>query len=307
MSNPETQLRYSFNVIRACNMCGSENGAHAVMGQRQNRSQGFRPKTKTAVSTSVMKCTSCGLIYSNPQPVPYSIQDHYGVPPEEYWKPAYFNYDENYFAAEIKKAKEFIGFKAGMKALDIGAGLGKCMISLKNAGFEAYGFEPSIPFRDKAISRMGIDAQRIGLGMVEDMDYAENEFDFITFGAVLEHLYDPGAAIEKAMKWLKPGGVIQVEVPSSRYFLPKLTNLYFRLIGTNYVTNLSPMHEPYHLYEFDLRSFEEHSKKNNYKIVFHEYFVCELYNIPKILQPFFRKYMQVTNTGMQLSLWLQKK
>jgi hypothetical protein len=30
-----------------------------------------------------------------------------------------------------------------MKALDVGAGLGKCMISLNNAGFDAFGCEPS--------------------------------------------------------------------------------------------------------------------------------------------------------------------
>jgi 2-polyprenyl-3-methyl-5-hydroxy-6-metoxy-1,4-benzoquinol methylase len=277
------------------------------MGQRLNRSQGRRPGLKTGISTSVMKCRNCGLIYSNPQPVPFDIQDHYGVPAEEYWKPSYFNYDPAYFSAEIERAKKIINFKKGMKALDIGAGIGKSMISLKNADFDAYGFEPSISFRNKAIEKMNIDPDRIKLGKIEDVNYPENEFDFITFGAVLEHLYDPAVAIEKAMKWLKPGGTIQIEVPSARYFIPKLANLYFRIIGTNYVTNLSPMHEPYHLYEFDERSFELHAKKNGYKIVFHEYFVCTLYNIPKILQPLIGWYMKVTNTGMQLSIWLQKE
>ena len=31
--------------------------------------------------------------------------------------------------------------------------------------------------------------------------------------------------------------------------------------GTNYVTNISPMHSPFHLYEFGLKSFEELGKK----------------------------------------------
>jgi 2-polyprenyl-3-methyl-5-hydroxy-6-metoxy-1,4-benzoquinol methylase len=300
-------LSYFFNNIEECNMCNDKNDKHYILGQRLNRSHGLNPRSKTGISTSVMKCRKCGLIYSNPQPVPFDIQDHYGIPPEEYWKPEYFNYDPNYCSSEIQRAKKLIGFKEGMKALDIGAGLGKSMISLKNAGFDTFGFEPSIPFRDKAISKMGIDPDRLRLGKIEDLDYPENEFDFITFGAVLEHLYDPAASIDKAMKWLKPGGVIQIEVPSSRYFLSKLTNFYFKMIGTTYVTNLSPMHEPYHLYEFDLRSFESHSKRNNYDIVFHEYFVCIIYNVPRILHPFFRWYMKTTNTGMQLSIWLQKK
>lgn len=287
-------------------MCDDRNDAHFVLGQRLNKSQGLRARTKTGISTSVIKCSNCGLIYSNPQPVPFDIQDHYGVPPEEYWKPEYFNYDPNYFSLEIKTAKKIIDFKEGMTALDIGAGLGKCMISLKNAGFNTYGFEPSIPFREKAISKMKIDPERIKLGKIEDVEYDESQFDFISFGAVLEHLYDPSAAIEKAMKWLKPGGVVQIEVPSSNYFIPKLANLYFKMIGTTYVTNLSPMHEPYHLYEFDLRSFELHAKKHKYKIVFHEYAVCTLYNIPKILHPLLSWYMRISDKGMQLTVWLQK-
>ena len=63
-----------------------------------------------------------------------------------------------------------------------------------------------LPFYERAISKMNIDPGKLKLGMIEDVDYPENHFDFITFGAVLEHLYHPAASIEKAMKWLKPGG-----------------------------------------------------------------------------------------------------
>ena len=51
-------------------------------------------------------------------------------------------------------------------------------------------------------------------------------------------------------------------------------------MGTNYVTNLSPMHVPYHLYEFDLKSFELNAKKLGYEIAHFEYFVCNIYKIP---------------------------
>ena len=43
-----------------------------------------------------------------------------------------------------------------MKSLDIGAGIGNCMISLQNAGFDSYGFEPSQPSYERAISKMNI-------------------------------------------------------------------------------------------------------------------------------------------------------
>ncbi|WP_201766016.1 class I SAM-dependent methyltransferase [Cesiribacter andamanensis] len=288
-------------------MCGDETSGHKVLGQRMNKSQGLNPKANSGITTSVLQCTNCKLIYSNPQPIPFDIQDHYGVPPEAYWKEEYFTHHPEYFASEIAIAKRLLPEQQGLKALDIGAGLGKCMLSLQNAGFDVWGLEPSIPFREKAIDKMGIRAERLSQGMMEELDYPASFFDFITFGAVLEHLYQPAASIERALGWLKPGGIIQIEVPSSEHFMPSLLNFYYRLKGTNYVTNLSPMHEPFHLYEFSLRSFQELAKKLPFEIAFHEYHVCDIFHIPKVLHPLFSWYMAKTNKGMQLSVWLRKK
>ena len=301
------QLRYYFNYVDTCNMCGSGADQHKILGQRLNQSQGFNPKSKIGISTTVMKCKNCRLIFSNPQPVPYDIQDHYGIPPEDYWRPEYFNTDKNYFAHQIETTKKLSEFQQGMKALDIGAGLGKCMKSLQEKGFDAYGFEPSIPFHQAALEKMKIPPEKLKLGMIEEVDYPENFFDFITFGAVLEHLYDPSASIRKAMKWLKPGGLIHIEVPSSQYLIPKIFNVYFAMRGTNFVNNISPMHDPFHLYEFDLDSFRLNSKLNNYEVAYNEYYVCDIYFIPKMFHGILRWYMNKTNKGMQLAVWLRKK
>ena len=72
------QLTYHFNFIGHCNMCGSLAGNHKILGKRLNQSQGKNPQKKTGITTTICKCTTCGLIYSNPQPVPLDIQDHYG-------------------------------------------------------------------------------------------------------------------------------------------------------------------------------------------------------------------------------------
>jgi 2-polyprenyl-3-methyl-5-hydroxy-6-metoxy-1,4-benzoquinol methylase len=299
-------LKYQFYEVSHCNMCGAPSSTHKILGQRLNQSQGFRPRGKTGISVSVMQCRNCDLIYSNPQPVPENLQDHYGIPPESYWKGVYFKPDPEYFSKEIAQAKKLLPFQPGMKALDVGAGLGKCMISLSNAGFDAYGFEPSEPFYERALSEMKINPERLKKGMIEEMDYEANSFDFITFGAVLEHFYDADKAIAKAMKWLKPEGLLHIEVPSSRYLIGKLINFYFRLIGTNYVVNISPMHTPFHMYEFGLKSFKENQKKNNFTIAHYQYYVGQFDGMPRILNPFLNWYMTRTNTGMQLTIWLKK-
>ncbi len=298
--------KYSFKDIDSCEMCGSPSNDHKVMGMRMDKSQGMNPKKRFGIAVGVLKCSKCNLIYSSPQPIPNDIQDHYGTPPEEYWKEEYFKWDSNYFKPQIEYVKNAICFQKGMKALDIGAGLGKAMLSMENYGFEAHGLEPSMPFHERAISKMGIRPDRLQLGSVEDLDYEKNSFDFITFGAVVEHLYSPKFCINKALKWLKPGGIIQIEVPSSKWLVSEYINMFYRIRGTNYVTNLSPMHTPFHLYEFDIKSFEALGKEIGYTIHHFNYTVCEIYAIPRILHPFFRWYMEKTDKGMQLTVYLKK-
>src|SRR6185436_12697820 len=91
-------------------------------------------------------------------------------------------------------------------------------------------------------------------------------FDYIHCAAVLEHLYDPDASIKKMLSWLKKDGILHIDVPHAKWLIASLLNFYYRIIGSDYVTNLSPMHKPYHLHEFTLKSFIENGKVNNYSI-----------------------------------------
>lgn len=296
---------YTFKPIERCSMCGDPTAGHRVLGRRLNKKQGRNPRKEKGVSTTVMRCTACGLIYSDPQPVPMSIDDHYGVPPESYWDPSYFSVPENYFTREVNISRELLG-KGPLRALDIGAGLGYAMVQLEKAGYETHGLEPSAPFRDRAISKIGVDPQRLSLGTVEDATYPPASFDFINLCVVLEHIGDPGAALTRALTWLKPGGVIHVEVPSADWLIVRLTNLYYRLRGTDLVGNLSPMHPPYHLHEFTAESFRAHGRRNGYTVERHAHYVCPTY-LPKFLDVIARPVMAWTSTGMEVAVWLRKE
>jgi ubiquinone/menaquinone biosynthesis C-methylase UbiE len=56
--------------------------------------------------------------------------------------------------------KNILPFKTGMTALDIGAGIGKSMISLQNAGFDAFDFEPAKPFYDRTVLRVNLSPEK---------------------------------------------------------------------------------------------------------------------------------------------------
>jgi len=287
-------------------MCGSKTDSHKILGKRLNQSQGWHPRAKIGISTSVTRCTLCGLVYANPQPVPFTLQDHYGIPPAQYWAEIDSEIGNDYFKEELRQVRILLPFAPGARALDVGAGHGKVMVALQRAGFDTYGIEPSEPFHTWAIEKMKLTPARLKLAAIEDTDFPAQFFDFITFGAVLEHLYDPSAEIQRALKWLKTSGLIHIEVPSSDWLISKLANLFFRITGTDYVTNISPMHKPFHLYEFTLRSFVEHARQNNYEIASYRYYVCQTY-VPRAFDVLLRPIMRWTNTGMQISVWLRKK
>jgi SAM-dependent methyltransferase len=292
-------MRYDFRAVTACNMCGSAD--FKMLGMRLSASQGLNPRRAEGIAVPVKQCRSCGLIFADPLPVPDKLTDHYGRPPESYWTDAgHWTWTPAYFATEIEEAKRLLDFKPGMTALDIGVGLGKAMRSLQHAGFDTWGIEPISVFREKAIEMMGLDANRVTLASAENADFPEGSFDFISFGAVLEHLYDPALALDRAMRWLRPGGIIQAEVPSADHLISGLINLYFRLVGTNYVTHISPMHPPFHLYEFTLRSFDR------FNVIHHRYEVCHIFHLPRLLHPPLRWLMARTSRGMQLTVYLER-
>lgn len=297
-------MKYSFEAVTACNMCGAV-GAEKILGKRLNKSQGWRPAKRGGISTTIVQCKRCDLIYANPQPVPENLEQHYGMPADSYWKPEYFQLDDAYFDHQIATFFRIYGKREHLAALDIGAGIGKCMIALEKAGFDVSGFEPSLPFYDKAIDRMRINPSKLRRSSIETSDYPENSFDFITFGAVLEHLYDPSFALQKALEWCKPGGLIHVEIPSAKWLVNRIANLVYKVQGLDYVSNISPMHAPFHLYEFGLKSFQANARILGYQIVYHCFYVCNTY-MPAPLDSILKPIMRKSDTGMQLEIWLRK-
>jgi SAM-dependent methyltransferase len=278
-------------------MCGSSDAK--VLGRRLSTSQGARPTKRVGVATTVMRCRSCGLVFSNPLPIPNDLGDHYDIDPGDYWRPGYF--DETDLGPLAATFHSLWGGDRTPVALDVGAGIGKGMLELQSHGFDTYGLEPSPAFHRAAVER--IDPERLSLASVEEADYPAM-FDLVTFGAVLEHLPDPAGAIERALPWLAPGGLVQAEVPSSDWLTSRLVNLAYRVQGLDYVTNLSPMHPPFHLYEFTPRSFEAHAQRNGHTVALVEPMAGADTFLPGP-DRLWRRLMLRTGTGMQLGVWLQ--
>jgi SAM-dependent methyltransferase len=292
---------YVFEWSEHCNMCGEPTRTAKVLGRRLDRHQGIRPRRRAGVTTSIQRCRACGLVFPNPMPVPATVGQHYDMPPEDYWDHEYLEQE-----AQETHAQEFRQRWAGNGrspvALDVGAGVGHTMLAYQSAGFETWGIEPSEPFRQRALQRP-IPADRLLGTTIESAELPAHRFDFISMGAVVEHLMDPAGALQRALGWLAPGGLIWISVPSSDWLIGRLLNLSYRLQGADFVTNTSPMHPPFHLYEFTRRSFEAHGQRIGYRVVDSRVFVSNTF-MPRGLRGPARRLMAATDTGMVLDVWL---
>jgi SAM-dependent methyltransferase len=282
-------------------MCEAPAAGFKVLGIRLNRSQGRNPRNVRGAGVTIVRCRECGLIFPDPQPVPGSILDHYDIPSEDYWQ------DERIggippasLGAHYRSLKSLLPERDTYKALDVGVGLGISTRALMDAGFEVDGIEPSPQFHRSAIANLGLPPERLHNIALEAAEFPEQSFDFVNFSAVLEHVYDPAEALRRCHKWLRPGGLVTCEVPSSDWLIARLINVFFRLNGTSYVTHVSPMHMPFHLYEFTPESFRRAGQRLGYEIARLEFEVCSVDMMPRPARALLRAIMARTKTGMQL-------
>ncbi|MDC3184428.1 hypothetical protein OA964_02195, partial [Pelagibacteraceae bacterium] len=113
--------------------------------------------------------------------------------------------------------------------------------------------------------------------------------------------------LKDSLKKLEKGGIIHIEVPHSNWLLSKFINFFKKLTLQSNVTNLSPMHPPYHYYEFSKKSFEINSKIMGYKILYYYIRVSDIeFKIPNFLKLLIKKLMNYTKTGKQLVIFLKK-
>jgi SAM-dependent methyltransferase len=293
---------YTYTAVERCVMCGGSE--QKVLGRRLDRHQGLRPRKRVGVTSTVVRCQDCGLIFTNPQPVPASVSDHYEKEPEEYWRPDHLPSADANVGIPLDQFRRLHSSDGRqLLALDVGAGLGHEMLRLTAAGFDTWGLEPSAAFRERAIAG-GVSADRLQLGTVESAVYDLHSFDLVSFGGVLEHVYDPAAVIEQALTWLAPGGLVFAEVPSARWLMARLLNAAYRLQGLDYVTNLSPMHDPFHLYEFTVEAFRRHGERAGYTVPEVTTLPCETF-LPQRVEPFAQRVMELTGTGLQLQVWMR--
>lgn len=151
----------------------------------------------------VNRCVRCGCGYLSPRPLKSDIATYY--PSEFYWswegeekKISWDGIVDKRRHQLHEKAKWLNDLPPG-RLLDIGAQKGEFLWFMRQQGWAVEGVELDSTVPNPA-------AMPIRYGDFLLMDFAEGQYDVVTFWAVLEHVCEPALFIEKAARLLRPGG-----------------------------------------------------------------------------------------------------
>lgn len=254
-AGPETHDGYRW-VKQDCPICGKP--PHIYLGRRG----GPAHRAGLGVESHVWRCRDCGLVFANPMPVPLGgVEQHYALDPDEYFKQHNSELKLDGALQGVRHAESLVG-KRG-RLLDIGAGRGEMLAAARQAGWEAVGIEPSDSFAAHAEKNSGAEVRR---EPIEHCGFASESFDAVILSGVLEHLYNPDETIQEIARVLRPGGALFVDVPNEVGLYFRVGNFYQKLRGRDWVVNVAPTFEPFHVFGFGPKSLRALLQKHGLQV-----------------------------------------
>lgn len=106
-------------------------------------------------------------------------------------------------------ARRLGGLDRAGELLDVGSGLAVFPAAMREAGWGCTALDPDTRGAQHAREKADVDAVA---GDFMQVDLGKS-FDLITFNKVLEHVRDPVAMLTRAALFLKPHGIVYVELP----------------------------------------------------------------------------------------------
>jgi 2-polyprenyl-3-methyl-5-hydroxy-6-metoxy-1,4-benzoquinol methylase len=181
---------------------------------------------------SVVRCRSCGLLFTNPR-----VRENQ-IP--KYYFPDYYPYKDVKQSTFIQKAKRILGKLPGdihlrilevlksfnaKDVLEIGPANGSLLFFLKEHGFEVTGVEIDRNCAEK-IRGKGIPCLQGDLN--ENMrEIGQKRFDAVILCHVLEHLYRPKETLKNIYNLLNEQGIIYLNLPNSGSFEARIFGKYW--------------------------------------------------------------------------------
>ncbi|MSR16378.1 MAG: class I SAM-dependent methyltransferase [Methylococcaceae bacterium] len=158
-------------------------------------------------------CKNCSLVWSDPFPI--DTTEYYQKNYRILYKGTYSPKIKHIYRAAnvaVERYKRLSSHLVGKeKVLEIGSGGGEFSYLLTKKGFDVSAIEPNEGYGNYSKEKYGLNIQ---IGFAQNLEFAVETFDFITMSHVLEHVDNPTTMLEKLRTWLKPNGILALEVPN---------------------------------------------------------------------------------------------
>ncbi|MBI4199948.1 MAG: class I SAM-dependent methyltransferase [Chloroflexi bacterium] len=205
--------------MRPCPLCGQRDDLpSAAAGRARGGGGGDAPW---------VACRGCGLLLRDAPPGPFV--DHCG---EEYFAPTSAELLAHLRRRAAGRLQKVSRYRRGGRLLEVGCGAGEFLEACAaQGGWEVQGIEPSPAGAAPARAR-GLD---VTCAPLEDVALPSAAFDVVVAWHVLEHLWDPLAALQQLGATLRADGMLFLEVPNA-------SCLGARLFRQQWISMASPGH-----------------------------------------------------------------
>lgn len=239
-----------------------------VCGGVSSRTLGYRGGPRhhryaLGVTTRIVQCKTCSLVFANP--FPYAV-----IPSELYADPA------KYFAGEdetdkvrrlrilVREMQVRLG-QEDFSLLDVGCGRGELLAAARAEGVSrVMGLDLSQEMVDHVQATYGVNAVR---ATAEEFSRSTTRrYDVVSLSAVLEHVYEPNSLVAAVSKLTRPGSILYFDVPCEPSLRTVTANTISRLLGRTTCYNLSPTWSPYHVIGFNPRALRILLDRNGFRL-----------------------------------------
>ncbi|MCZ4282327.1 class I SAM-dependent methyltransferase [Kiloniella laminariae] len=201
-------------MIDFCPACGNPS---------LNNQQKYMGKSDFFLPDTILNCTHCGLGIASPMPSSLELNMYYAG---QYWTDPGLPFTPSYYPTTytlalsrwkqltplIEKSPESAH---GLKILDIGSGhsffgtIASESSIMMGGGY--YAVEPDNNYRE--IAKKNWKSTDCSSFFYNSLDEVCDQFDLITISHVLEHVTDPIDFIKNITTYLKPDGILFIEIP----------------------------------------------------------------------------------------------
>jgi len=216
-------------------------------------SRDFEPLDAVA---GLVRCRQCGLGRLEPQPSDEALaavytEDYYTRPIDP-GGPSYIENREGlerFFDERLRSIERLV--RPG-RLLDVGAGLGYLLDAARRRGWRGVGLETSEFAVRHARREFGLDVRQQTL---DDAALDDAAFDLVVMRDVLEHTRHPRAALARAHRLLRPGGVLALSVPNFGSLNARLGGPHWRHLRL-----------PQHLFHFTPEALERLLRESGFRV-----------------------------------------